>query len=146
MVLRYLDVDTIWSSCSERRHYTYEGSDCNRAARYCNRAARCCNRAARCCNVRLAAVTMRLAAVTVRLAAVTVRLAAVTMRLAAVQVPSIVMSLQRSVQAILLGRRSLPHWLSEGVKDTALMHTTQLALDPEGQSIDIETWLCFVNY
>lgn len=35
------------------------------------------------------------------------------------QVPHIVTSLQRSVQAVLLGRTVLPDWLSHGVKDSA---------------------------
>ena len=38
------------------------------------------------------------------------------------QVPGILVALQKSVQAVLLGKTLIPEWLTQGVKEKALSH------------------------
>ena len=39
-----------------------------------------------------------------------------------IQVPGILVALQKSVQAVLLGKTLIPEWLTQGVKEKALSH------------------------
>ncbi len=51
------------------------------------------------------------------------------------QVPGILTALQRSVQAVLLGKMHHPDWLSQGIRDKARTDSIAIAMPTKGDAL-----------